>query len=259
MTQPLAYIHPDAKIAEDVIIEPFTTIAGDVEIGSGTWIGPNVTIMDGARIGKNCKIYPGAVIAGEPQDLKFEGEKTTCIIGDNTTIRECVTVNRGTNASGSTVVGNNCLLMGTVHIAHDCRLGDNIVIANGCGISGHCEIDDYAVIGGMTGMHQFVRVGAHAMVAGGSMVRKDVPPYVLAGKEPLSYIGINSTGLRRRGFSSDTIHAIQDIYRIIYQGDMNITQAVAHIEAEFAPSVERDTIIEFVRSSSRGMMRGFHD
>ena len=149
--------------------------------------------------------------------------------------------------------------MGTVHIAHDCRLGDNIVIANGCGISGHCEIDDYAVIGGMTGMHQFVRVGAHAMVAGGSMVRKDVPPYVLAGKEPLSYIGINSTGLRRRGFSSDTIHTIQDIYRIIYQGDMNITQAINHIEAEFEPGAERDAIIEFVRSSSRGLMRGFHD
>ncbi|MDD4820049.1 MAG: acyl-ACP--UDP-N-acetylglucosamine O-acyltransferase [Flavobacteriales bacterium] len=257
MIQPLAYIHPGAKIARNVVIEPFTTISNNVEIGSGTWIGPNVTIMEGARIGKNCKIFSGAVISGIPQDLKFEGEETTCYIGDNTTIRECVTISRGTKAAGTTRVGKNCLIMAYAHVAHDCILGDNVILANSVGMSGHCEVGNFVVIGGLTGIHQFVKLGSHAMIAGGSLVRKDVPPFVIAGKEPVSYMGINSVGLRRRGFSPETINEIQNIYRFLFQKNLNITQALNYIEVQVSASKERDEIIEFIRSSSRGLMRGF--
>ena len=181
MTQPLAYIHPEAIIAQNVVVEPFTTIDKDVEIGEGTWIGPNVTIMAGARIGKNCKVFPGAVIAAQPQDLKFAGEKTTVHIGDNTVIRECVTVNRGTVDRLKTVVGSNCLLMAYVHIAHDCIIGNNCILANTVQVAGHVEVGDYAIIGGSSAIHQFVRVGQHAMISGGSLIRKDVPPFVKDG------------------------------------------------------------------------------
>jgi UDP-N-acetylglucosamine acyltransferase len=202
MNQPLAYVHPQAKIARNVVIEPFTTIHANVQIGSGTWIGSNVTIMEGARIGKNCKIFPGAVISAIPQDLKFEGEESLTFIGDNSTIRECVTINRGTNASGETRIGKNVLIMATVHIAHDCVIGDNAIIVNGVALAGHVTIGEYAIIGGLAAIHQFIHIGDHAMVSGGSLVRKDVPPYAKAAKEPLSYVGINSIGLRRRGFST---------------------------------------------------------
>ncbi|MBT5615013.1 MAG: acyl-ACP--UDP-N-acetylglucosamine O-acyltransferase [Flavobacteriales bacterium] len=258
MHQPLAFIHTDSKIARNVVIEPFVTIEKDVEIGSGTWIGSNVTIMEGARIGKNCRIFPGAVISAIPQDLKFEGEKSLTIIGDNCTIRECATINRGTSASGKTIVGNNCLIMAYAHIAHDCVIGDNCVIVNSVALGGHVTIGDYAIIGGLSAIHQFVSVGKHAMVSGGSLVRKDVPPYIKAAREPLSFVGINSIGLRRRGFSDDKIKEIQAIFRILFQNNNNNTQALLKIETEINASPERDEIISFVQNSGRGIMKGYN-
>lgn len=258
MNQPLAYIHPQAKIANNVVIEPFTTIHKNVEIGEGTWIGSNVTIMEGARIGKNVKIFPGAVISAVPQDLKFGGEDTIAVIGDNTVIRECVTINRGTTDKYKTVVGKNCLVMAYVHIAHDCQIGNNCILANALQIAGHVQVDDFAIIGGSTAVHQFVRIGAHVMISGGSLVRKDVPPYSKAAREPLSYCGINSIGLRRRGFSNDKINEIQEIYRTIYLKGFNNSKALDIIELNFSPSRERDEILNFIRSSDRGIMKGFH-
>ena len=258
MHQPLAFIHTDSKIARNVVIEPFVTIEKDVEIGSGTWIGSNVTIMEGARIGKNCRIFPGAVISAIPQDLKFEGEKSLTLIGDNCTIRECATINRGTSASGKTIVGNNCLIMAYAHIAHDCVIGDNCVIVNSVALGGHVTIGDYAIIGGLSAIHQFVSVGKHAMVSGGSLVRKDVPPYIKAAREPLSFVGINSIGLRRRGFSDDKIKEIQAIFRILFQNNNNNTQALLKIETEINASPERDEIISFVQNSGRGIMKGYN-
>ena len=257
MNQPLAYVHPQAKVARNVVIEPFTTIHNNVEIGSGTWIGSNVTIMEGARIGKNCRIFPGAVISAIPQDLKFEGEDSLAVIGDNTTIRECVTINRGTSASGKTQIGKNCLVMATAHIAHDCVLGDNSIVVNGVALAGHVIIGKHAIIGGLAAVHQFIHIGDHAMISGGSLVRKDVPPYTKAAKEPLSYVGINSIGLRRRGFSTDKIREIQNIYRILYQKNYNNTQALEKIEAEMEATPERDEIILFIRNSQRGIMKGY--
>lgn len=257
MNQPLAYVHPQAKIARNVVIEPFTTIHANVHIGSGTWIGSNVTIMEGARIGKNCRIFPGAVISAIPQDLKFEGEDSLTIIGDNTTIRECVTINRGTNASGETRIGENVLIMATVHIAHDCIVGDNAIIVNGVALAGHVNIGNYAIVGGLAAVHQFIHIGDHAMISGGSLVRKDVPPYTKAAKEPLSYVGINSIGLRRRGFSTDKIREIQNIYRLLYQKNFNNSQAMEKIEAEMEATSERDEILLFIRNSQRGIMKGY--
>ncbi|HUH25039.1 MAG TPA: acyl-ACP--UDP-N-acetylglucosamine O-acyltransferase [Flavobacterium sp.] len=257
MNQPLAYVHPGAKIAKNVVIEPFSTIHNNVEIGEGTWIGSNVTIMEGARIGKNCTIFPGAVISAVPQDLKFGGEESVAIIGDNTTIRECVTINRGTAASGQTVVGSNCLIMAYAHVAHDCAVGNNVVIANSVALAGHVTVGDFAIIGGLAAVHQFITIGGHSMISGGSLVRKDVPPYTKAAKEPLSYIGINSVGLRRRGFSSEKIREIQDVYRTLYQKNYNNSQALDIIEAEMEATPERDEIIHFVRNSSRGIMKGY--
>ena len=257
MNQPLAYVHPQAKIARNVVIEPFTTIHANVEIGSGTWIGSNVTIMEGARIGKNCRIFPGAVISAIPQDLQFEGEDSLAVIGDNTTIRECVTVNRGTNASGKTEIGKNVLIMTTAHIAHDCIIGDNAIVVNGVALAGHVVIGNYPIIGGLAAVHQFIHIGDHAMVSGGALVRKDVPPYTKAAKEPLSYVGINSIGLRRRGFSTEKIREIQNIYRILYQRNYNNSQAMEKIEAEMEATPERDEILLFIRNSQRGIMKGY--
>jgi len=257
MNQPLAYIHPQAKIATNVVVEPFTTIHNNVIIGSGTWIGSNVTIMEGARIGKDCRIFPGAVISAIPQDLKFEGEDSLAIIGNNTTIRECVTVNRGTKALGHTKIGDNCLIMATTHVAHDCIIGNNCILANGSIIAGHVTIGDYAILSGLVAVHQFIHIGEHSMVSGGSLVRKDVPPFSKAGKEPLSYIGINSIGLRRRGFDTEKIREIQDIYRILYQKNYNTTQALEKIEAEMEATKERDQIILFIKNSQRGIMKGY--
>jgi len=257
MKQPLSYIHSDAKVADNVVIEPFVTIDKNVEIGEGTWIGSNVTIFEGARIGKNCKIFPGAVISAVPQDLKFDGEKTIAIIGDNTTIRECVTVNRGTVAKGKTVVGDNCLLMAYVHVAHDCIIGNNVILANSTQLAGEVIIDDYAILSGMIAVHQFVHIGSHVMISGGSMVTKDVPPFSKAGRAPISYIGVNSIGLRRRGFSNDKINEIQEVFRFLYLKKLNNYQALERIEAEMPATKERDEILLFIRNSSRGIMRGY--
>lgn len=257
MKQPLAYIHPAAKIHSSVVIDPFVTIDQNVEIGEGTRIGSNVTILEGARIGKNCTIFPGAVIGAIPQDLKFRGEETLAIIGDNTTLRECVTVNRGTAAKGKTVVGSNCLIMAYSHIAHDCIVGNNVIISNATQLAGEVVVDDFAIIGGGTLVHQFCHLGAHVMIQGGALINKDVPPYVKAAREPISYAGINSVGLRRRNFSSEAICEIQDTYRYLYLSGMNVSDALERIEAEMAPTPERDEIVMFVRNSKRGIIKGY--
>ena len=257
MIQPLAYVNPGAKIADTVVIEPFVTIHKNVEIGEGTWIGSNVTIMEGARIGKNCKIFPGAVISAIPQDLKYKGEETTTEIGDNTTIRECVTINKGTAAKNKTIVGNDCLLMAYSHIAHDTIVGDNVIIGNGSQIAGEVIIHDYAILSGLVAVHQFVNIGPHVMISGGSLVRKDVPPYTKAAREPLSYEGVNSIGLRRRGFTSEKIAEIQEIYRNLYLRGLNNAKALTKIETEMPATQERDEIISFIRASDRGVMKGY--
>lgn len=257
MIQPLAYVSPEAKIAHNVMIDPFVTIHKNVEIGEGTWVASNVTIMEGARIGKNVKIFPGAVISAVPQDLKFDGEQSVCIVGDNTIIRECVTLNRGTSYSGKTKIGNNCLLMAYVHIAHDCIIGDNCIIANAVQLAGHVEIGEFAILGGLTAVHQFAKIGNHVMISGGSLVRKDVPPYSKAAREPLSYEGVNSIGLRRRGFTSEKIAEIQEIYRILYLRGLNNAAALKKIEAEMPATKERDEILTFIKDSDRGIMKGF--
>jgi UDP-N-acetylglucosamine acyltransferase len=252
----LRQIDPKARIAEKVEIGPFTTIYGDVEIGEGTWIGPNVTIMDGARIGRNCRIFPGAVISAIPQDLKFDGEITTVEIGDNTTIRECCTLNRGTKDKFKTVVGSNCLLMAYVHLAHDVTVGNNCIIANSANIAGHVEIEDWVIIEGVVAIQQFIRIGQHSFIAGGSLVRKNVPPYVKAAREPLSYAGVNTVGLRRRGFENETIAHIEDVYRMIYVHNNNISRAMHAAEMELPHTAEKATILEFIRQSDKGIIRG---
>ena len=257
MIQPLAFVHPGAKIAQNVVIEPFSTISNNVEIGEGSWIGPNVTIMEGARIGKNCSIFPGAVISAIPQDLKFNGEDTTAEIGDNTTIRECVTINRGTTSRMKTQIGSNCLIMAYSHVAHDCFVGDHCIFSNNSTLAGHINIGNHVILAGMTAVHQFVTIGDHAFIAGGSLVRKDVPPFVKAAREPLSYVGINSVGLRRRGFVAEKITEIQNIYRLLYQKNYNNAQATEIIEAEMIASPERDEILQFIRNSQRGIMKGY--
>lgn len=258
MNQSLVNIHPEAKIAPNVEIQPFTTIDKNVIIGEGTKISSNVTILEGTRIGKNCRIFPGAVIGAIPQDLKFEGEETTVEIGDNTTIREYVTVNRGTKVRGKTVVGNNCLLMAYVHIAHDCIIGNNIILSNCVQIAGEVTIGDWAILGGCAAVHQFVKIGEHVMVRGGSLVAKDVPPYVKAVRDPITYAGINSVGLRRRNFTNEQIYNIQKCYRVLFQSNLNITNALRKIEAELPASKERDDIIQFVKNSNRGIIKGYN-
>lgn len=255
MNQPLAYIHPGAKIAQNVVIEPFSSIHANVHIGEGTWIGPNVTIFEGARIGKNCKIYPGAVISAVPQDLKYAGEDTVTTIGDNTVIRECVTVNRGTVDKHRTEIGSNCLIMAYAHVAHDCIIGNNVIIANSVQLAGHIIIDDYANIGGMTAVQQFVKIGRNVYIGGCSQVRKDVPPFIKAAREPLTYAGVNSVGLRRRGFSDQQISEIQEIYRYLYLKGYNNTEALDKIELDLPISKERDEILNFIKNSDRGIIR----
>lgn len=256
--QPQAYIHPDAKIAKSAIIEPFATIYGDVEIGEGTWIGPNAVIMDGARIGKNCKVFSGAVVSAIPQDLKFDGEKTTVEIGDNTTIRECVTINRGTVDRMTTKIGKNCLLMAYVHVAHDCLIGNNCILANSVNVAGHVTIEDWAILEGMVGVQQFITIGKHSFIAATTGVRKNVPPFVRAAREPISYVGVNSVGLKRRGFTNEQVAAIEDVYRTIYVLNKNISQAMKIVDLELPPSKEKDEIVNFITNSTKGIMRGFN-
>lgn len=250
-----AFVHPEAKLGNNVTVEPFAYIAANVEIGDGTWIGPNATIMWGARIGKNCKIFPTAVVSGIPQDMKFKGEETTTFIGDNTTIREGATVNRGTASAGTTKVGSNCLLMAYSHVGHDCIIGNNVIIGNTTGLAGEVKVDDYAILSGGSLVHQFARIGGHVFIGGGGKVRIDVPPYILADREPLSYMGLNVVGLQRRGFEKERIDEIHNIYRSIYQKGLNVTKALEYVEMEFQPSADRDYILEFFRKSERGVIR----
>jgi len=257
MISNLAYVHPEAKIGDNVTIEPFATVYKDVVIDDGTWLGPNSVLMDGARIGKNCKIFPGAVVGAIPQDLKFAGEYSTAEIGDNVTLRECVTVNRGTKSKGKTVVGNNCLLMAYTHVAHDCSLGNYVLLGNGTQLAGEVEIGDHAILSGQVLVHQFVRISQHVMISGGSHVLKDVPPFVKAAREPLSYVGLNVVGLRRRAFGPDKIQEIQTMYRHLYQSKMNHRDAVKYIEDTVPQTAERDLIVNFVKGSKRGIMKGF--
>lgn len=254
---PQANVHPDAQIGNNVTIEPFATVQKDVVIEDGCWIGPNAIIWDGSRLGKNVKIFPGASVSSIPQDLKFAGEKTQTIIGDNTVIREAVTISRGTTDKYKTVIGKNCLLMAYVHVAHDCIVGNNCILVNTVQVAGHVTIDDWAIIGGASALHQFVKVGAHVMLSGGSLVRKDVPPFTKAAREPLTYAGINTVGLRRRGFPSEKISEIQEIYRYIFLKGLNNSKALDMVEKEVPASPEKDYIVEFIRTSERGIMKGY--
>ena len=252
----MSFVHPDAKIGKNVRIDAFAYVADNVHIGEGTWIGPNATVLSGARIGKHCQIFPGAVISGIPQDLKFEGEETTAEIGAYTTVRECVTINRGTSFRGKTKVGSNCLLMAYAHVAHDCTLGDHVILANSVNLAGHVVVEDFAILEGTVAVQQFVKIGGHAFVTGGSMVRKNVPPYVKAGREPLSFVGVNTIGLHRRGYDLSTIQQIEDIYRLLYVRGYNTTKAVKIIQEEIEESREKNYILDFIKGSTKGIMRG---
>ena len=250
-------LHPNAKIGKDVTISNFTTIYDDVEIGDGTWIGPNVTIFPGARIGKNCKIFPGAVIAAVPQDLKFAGEYTTVEIGDNNVIRECCTINRGTAASGKTVIGNNNLLMAYVHVAHDCVLGDNCVLANNATLAGHIILGDYVILGGKTACLQFIHIGSHVITQGGALVDKDIPPFIKAARYPIQYCGVNSLGLQRRGFSSESINRISDIYRYLFVKGLTVTEAVELVKEKYGHTDEGKQVLAFIGNANTGLLSGY--
>jgi len=257
MKQEPSFVHPEAIIGENVTISPFVTIDRNVVIGDNTFIYPNAVILEGARIGKNCQIFPNAVLSAIPQDLKFKGEETICEIGDHTTIRECATVNRGTASKGKTIVGNHCLLMAYSHIAHDCIIKDHVILGNATQLAGEVEVDDYAILSGGTLVHQFSHIGKHAMTQGGSRLSKDIPPYIIAGREPLTYSGINIVGLRRRGFTSEQIAAIQEIYRTLYQSGMNNSAAVRYIEANIPDGPEKEEVLNFIANSQRGIVRGY--
>ena len=248
-------IHPNAKIGKNVRIDPFTTIEEDVVIGDDSWIGSNVTIMNGARIGKNCQIFHGAIISAPPADLKFDGEHTTAEIGDHTIIREFVSIHRGTSEKMKTVIGSHCLIMAYCHVAHDCILGDYCIMSNSTQLAGHVTVGNHAIISGMCGVNQFVRIGDHAYIGGFTTVRKDVPPYVRAGNIPTTFSGINSVGLRRRGYPSESINQIMDVYRILYNSNLNVTQALAKIESEVEDSDIRKQIVSFIKESKRGIIR----
>ena len=255
MISPLSCIHPDAVIGENVEIGPFVTIDRDVIIGDGCVIEANATICRYTKLGKNCHVFPSAVIGAIPQDLKFRGEETWAVIGDNCVLRECVTVHRGTASKGRTLIGNNNLIMAYCHVAHDCILHDNIIMSNATQLAGEVEIDDFAILGGGSLVHQFSHIGCHSMIQGGSKVNKDVPPFAVVAREPVEFCGINSVGMNRRGFTSEQIHTVQEVYRLIYKSGMNTTQALNHIEATMPKSVERDLVLAFIRTSTRGIVK----
>lgn len=257
MISPLAHISPGAILGNNVTVDPFAVIHDEVRIGDGTHVMSNAVIMSGTVIGKSCLIFPGAVLGAVPQDLKFVGEKTIVEIGDHTTIRECVTINRGTQDRWKTVVGSHCLLMAYAHVAHDCIMGDNVILANSVQLAGHVEVGDYAIIGGLSGVAQFARIGAHTYVAGHSVINKDVPPYIKAGRNPISFAGVNSVGLQRRGFSTETINTILEIYRIIYNKGLNTSQALDYIDQQLPTCDEKDLIGSFIKSSKRGIIKIF--
>jgi len=256
MDKNMNFIHPEAKLGENVKVGRYSFIDENVEIGDNTIIYPNVTILSGTKIGKNCKIYPGAVLGGDPQDVTYKGEETYAIIGDNVIIREFVTIHRGTVRSGKTTVGDDCFLMAYVHIAHDCSLGKSCYFANGVNLGGHVHVDDYVTIGGLVPVHQFVHIGKHVMIGGGSLVRKDVPPYIKAAREPISYVGVNSIGLRRRGFTNEQIEHIRDIYRILYVEHVNVSKAVKVIKENIPDSEFKKEVLDFIANSERGLIRG---
>lgn len=256
LNQSLASIHPNAKIGNNVTIEPFAVIHDDVVIGDDCHIHSHAVIHSGARLGKNVQVFSGAVVSSIPQDLKFDGEYSTCEIGDNTVLREYVTVNRGTVDRQKTVVGKNSLMMAYAHVAHDCIIGDHVVIANAVNMAGHVIIDDWARLGGMCAIHQFVKIGKHAMISGGSLIRKDVPPFALAGREPLTFAGVNSIGLKRRNYDKEVIHTIQGIYRLVYQSGLNTTQALNQIKTNFPETAERQEVLTFIGESERGIIKG---
>lgn len=243
-------------IGDNVHMESNCTMHGEVHIGKNSWFGSNVVVHHGARIGNNCKIASGAIIASIPQDLKFEGEESTLSIGDNTVIREFATLNRGTNHRGATIIGKDCLIMAYVHVAHDCVIGNNVILVNGVNMAGHVEIDDFAIISGSTIIHQFVRIGKHVMVSGGSLVGRDIPPYIIAARYPVQYEGVNRVGLSRRGFSSAQIDNMQDAYRILFRSGANFTNAVATIRANVPDSIEKDEILLFLSNAKRGLIKG---
>jgi len=257
LIHPTAVIEDGAIIGDNVTVGPFAYIGKKVRIGDNTTIASHAVIEGDTTIGKNNRIFPHAAVGTIPQDLKYDGEESLVKIGDNNIIREFVTINRGTKANNETVIGNNCLLMAYVHVAHDCIIGNNVILANACNLAGHIEVHDWAILGGLSAVHQFVHIGAHTMVSGGSMVRKDIPPFSKAGREPVSFVGVNSIGLRRRGFSNERINAIQDIYRILYLKGRNITQAVRYIEANVPATPDRDEILSFINNSQRGIMKGY--
>jgi len=252
----LRSIHPKAKIGSHVEIGPFVTIEEDVVIGDHCVIKPNSVIMNGSRLGDHCVVFPGAIVGAEPQDLKYQGEYTTLEIGNHTTIREYCTINRGTKASGKTIIGHHALLMAYVHVAHDCHIGNHAVLSNCVNLAGHVEVADHAILGGLVAVHQFVKIGRYSFIGGGSLVRKDVPPFVKASKDPLSYIGVNSIGLKRKGFANARIHTIEDIYRVLFVKYRNKTKAMEEISELFEIGEDRDNIIDFVNSSERGIIKG---
>lgn len=252
-----AFVHPNAQIGKNVTIESFAYIDDNTQIGDDTHIMSNANIRYGSRIGSNCTIFPGAVISGLPQDLKFAGEDSLAIIGNNTTVRECVTISRGTKSKGYTKVGNNCLLMAYSHIAHDCIVKNNVIIGNATQLAGEVEVDDFAILSGAVLVHQFSRIGEHVMIQGGTRLGKDIPPFVIAGREPVSYAGINLVGLRRRGFTNDRINQIQEVYRIIYQSGYNFSDAIVKIESDFERTEDIKLIVEFIKNSARGIVRGY--
>lgn len=257
MISSLAHISPDAVLGKDVKVDPFAVIHNNVTIGDGTHIMSGAVIMEGTSIGKECLVFPGAVIGGIPQDLKFIGEKTSVEIGDHTTIRECVTINRGTQDKWKTVIGSHCLLMAYAHVAHDCVLGDHVILANSVQLAGHVEVGDHAIIGGMAGAPQFSRIGAHTYIAGHTVINKDVPPFIKAGRVPICYAGVNSVGLQRRGFSNETINGILEVYRTIYNKGLNTSQALEFVQQQLPPSTEKDSIVAFIKESKRGIIKIF--
>lgn len=257
MISNLAYIHPEAQLGKNVTVEPFAYIAGDVVIGDDCWIGPGAVIHDGARIGKGCKIHTAASIACLPQDLKFEGEKTTAVIGDYNDIREYVTISRGTKSTGTTIIGSNNLLMAYVHVGHDCVVGSNCVIANRVSLAGEVHVADWVVIGGHAAVHQWTHIGAHSMIQGGALLGQDLPPYIIIRNDTLRFAGINKVGLSRRGFTPERIREIHEACRILFQSGLNYMNGCDEVEKQVPQSPERDYLVEFIRSSKRGIIKPY--
>jgi UDP-N-acetylglucosamine acyltransferase len=256
MISPLANVSPRARIGKNVTIESFATIYEDVEIGDNTIIHPNAVIYPDTIIGSNCKIFPGAIIGVINQDLKYRGERSNTVIGNNTTIREYATIHKGTADRMTTKVGDNCLIMCYVHLGHDCSVGNNVIIANSASLAGHITIEDHVVLEGVVAAQQFVSIGAHAFVAGASLVRKSIPPYIRVAREPLQFIGVNTIGLQRRGFDKETIKHIEDIYRIIFVRGHNLSNALEMVESEIADSDIRKQILQFIRAQEDGIVKG---